>query len=192
MPVVLSLPKFKMPPASSDDIEVIHFGPDSHFTSLVFLYADVLEELQFNAKDQNSYGMLLGTYSIIPIEVRKNEPGEALDFIEITAFKDIWPSENALDYAGYLRKQRDFRPPSDGTTILGLVVLQKTFKEPSLEELMVMRSYFADQIQIALYITGECDQPRVYVIGDTLESFAEIGFSLVKLASEALPFKVKE
>ena len=191
MAVVLSLPKFKAPPASSDDIEVVHFGPESHFTSLVFLYADMLEELQFNAKEQNSYGMLVGSYSVIPIEMRKNEPGEPLDYIEVTAFKDVWPSANALDYAGYLRKQRDFRPPTDGTTILGLVVLQKEFREPSLEELMVMRSYFADQIQIALYITGERDQPRVFVIGDTLESFAETGFSLVKLASDALPFNIK-
>ena len=192
MAVVVSLPKLKMPPTSSDEIEVRHFGPGNSFASLVFLYADMLEELQFNANEANSYGMLLGSYSVIPPEVRKNEPGEALDFIEVTAFKDVFPSANALDYAGYLRKQRDFRAPTDGTTILGLVVLQKTFKTPSLEELMVMRSYFADQIQIALYITGECDQPRVYVIGDKLESFAEIGYSLVKLASDALPFKTKE
>ena len=187
----MSLPKFKLPPQPSDEISVIKYGPDKQFTTQVYLYGDMLEELQYFAKEKNAYGMLTGGYAIIPIEKRNNNPGEPLDFIEVSAFKDIYPGNNALDYAGYLRKQRDFRTPVNGTTILGVAILQNTYAEPTLEDLILMRSYFADQIQIALYITENRDQPRVYVLGDSFESFAEIGYWLVKLADEKLPFNPK-
>ena len=177
-------PKFKLPPQSTAEISVKKYGPDKQFTTRVYLYGDVLEELQYCAKEKNAYGMLTGGYSIIPIEKRTNVPGEPLDFIEVTAFKDICPGNNALDYAGYLRKQRDFRPPVDGTLILGVAILQNVYAEPTLEDLLLMRSYFADQIQIALYITADRKRPRVYALGDTYESFAEIGYSVVQLAEE--------
>ena len=186
---VIGLPQFKEPPRSVDGLSVKTFScPNSQFSTQVFLYADVLEEMIFGVRERDTYGMLVGTYSILPIEKRGNKPGDPLDFIEVTAFKDVYPCGGALEYAEYLRKRRNFRTPDGVNPVMGLLVAKKEGIRPTMEDLMLMRSYFADQMQIVLYVSDTGVIPKVYVLGDMYESFVEIGYSVVHEVGVALPF----
>ena len=175
----MSYPQFKTLPQSTDDIKISHYGPNCLYHTRVYLYADVLEELQFNAKERSAIGTLQGSYAIIRRDAG-SPPSDAQDFIELKAFRDVYPTANALDYANYLRKLRDFKP-DESATVLGPVFMQQQPAPPTLEDLLLMRSYFGSPIQIALYVCGDRTPAHVYILDDVNESFAEIGYFVFHL-----------
>ena len=181
----MNYPNIRPLPQPTSQIAITHYGPNRRYHTMVYLYADVIDELQFNARTRCAIGTLQGSYAII----KRDSPSaltDAQDFIEIKAFKDIYPTADAMEYASYLRRQRDFKP-GDPTAALGLVFMQTTPAAPSLEDLMLMRSYFAVPIQISLYISADRSPARVYMLDDVAESFAEIGYNVIHLA-ENPPF----
>ena len=183
----VNYPNIKPLPQASDGIQITAYGPKCRYHTQVYIYADVLEELQFSAHERNAIGILLGSYALI--KRPPNDPlrqTDAQDFIEIKAFRDVYPTADAMDYANYLRTQRNFKPVEPPIS-LGLVFMQQQPMPPTLEDLMLMRSYFAVPIQISLYICGDRSPAHVYMLDDVSESFAEIGYQVIHLAN-ANPF----
>lgn len=178
----VNYPNIKSLPAATNEIQITPYGPKCRYHTLVYLYADVLEELQFSAHERDAIGILLGSYAII-----KRPPDHPMqltapqDFIEIKAFRDVYPTADAMDYANYLRKQRDFKPDEPSTT-LGLVFMQQKPEPPNLEDLLLMRTYFSTPIQISLFVCGDHSPAHVYMLDDVSESFAEIGYQVIHLS----------
>lgn len=190
MAIAVKYPVFRPLPQATAAVAVTPMGPKNGYHTLVYLYGDVVEELLFNARERDAYGVLTGKYALIR---RSADEGlqRAQDFIEITAFKDVFPTDEALDYAHYLRRQRNYR--NDSANIpLGLAVMRRHFTAPSLEDLMVMRSYFDMPNQIALFIDGSGRRGIVYMLDDVDESFAEIGYSVIHLSEAPCPLVEKK
>ena len=107
------------------------------------------------------------------------------DYLEITAFRDIYPTDNAMDYAGYLRRIRDFKASRDKQLVLGQVILSPEPKNPMLEDLMLQRTYFGYPWQMTVFISASHTRPKVFMLNEANEDWYETGFKLVY--SEAAP-----
>ncbi|MBQ9394229.1 MAG: hypothetical protein IJU23_01775 [Proteobacteria bacterium] len=207
----------KNPIVSSDKIRVIHLGPAGEGTT--YLYGDVLEELSYYAGQKDAYGLLVGhAYKKVDKPLAENAadsktvdnkvlessffaeypPGmivpdvaEVPDFVEISAFKDIYPVDDALEYAARLRRMRDFRNGTEEFPA-GLVRLSKAASELSFEDLMVQRTYFASPGQILLLVSGDRKPPRAFVMDKQHDHFVECGLEIVLPKDAEPPFAVDE
>ena len=174
-------------------VQIVHSGPD--FGMPVFLFEDVLEELIFYAKKKNAFGLLTGNGYLEPeagsddkmdkVDETPSQDAEPLerdepDYIEITAFKDVYPVENPLDYAGYLRKVRNFRENGTDLLCLGVVCLADTAAEITLESLLLQRSYFDMPYQIYLIVSAKDASLKAYRLDKKLE-FVETGIDVVSI-----------
>ncbi len=200
--------------APSDKIQITHLG--SVQNPAVYIFADVLDELVFYANQRSAWGLLTGQGYLLPVDkslstfnnvdktpsistavnenVDKTLPPEAFptdsdkpDYIEITAFRDIYPSVDALDYASHLRKMRDFRN-SDENPVLGAVCLSQTKSELMLEDLLLQRSYFADPSQILLFVSADRKPPRAFRLDETCDHLLDAGLEIVSAVGTELPF----
>ena len=200
----------KAPYVSNDEIEVLSFGPKRELSTSIYLYFDVLEELVFNAKERSARGMLLGKLYRYP-KVDKTSASVAKEainldlqwggdlkakrgtqlipsrsmvcpnqYIEITAFKDIYPTEDALEYGTYLRRQRDFRN-SDEILVVGSVCMTPRLHDLVLEDLLFQRTYFAQAYQVALFVSADGENARIFMLDEMTKSFVEVGYQLVCL-----------
>ena len=128
------------------------------------------------------------------VDNRPAGSGEDLDsgqpeYIEITAFKEVYPSDDAMDYAARLRHLRDFRS-SDAYPVLGLVCLSAERRSLMQEDLLVQRTYLCGPKQILLLVSADRKPPRAYMLDDALECFVETGIEVVSAAGAELPFDV--
>lgn len=193
---------YKNKPVEGKALQILHVGPDCGMP--VFLYADVIEELLFYAKTKDAFGLLMGSGCLDKTKESASgdaEPDKASagdspyadadvpDFIEITAFKDIYPVGDALDYADHLRKMRNFRDTESETLCLGAVCLTREKVDLSLECLFLLRSYFDLPTQILLFVSTDRAVPRAYQLNRQLE-LVEIGIDIVALKDSPLPFDV--
>ena len=188
---------YKTKLCDTDSLQILHIGPDSE--KPFFLFADVLEELAFYANDKNAFGLLVGNAFLDAAnqntpsdgndtsETEKKCAVDEPDFVEITAFKDIYPVNDALDYAGYLRKVRNFRDNETEALCLGAVCLTPQSADLTLECLYLMRTYFDLPIQILLMVSADRKPPRAYQLNKKLD-LIEIGLNVVTLKNESLPF----
>ncbi len=174
----------KSPPATTDEILVTHLGPEQ--PRRIYLFADVLEELIYHASQRKAHGMLTG-HRYLPQDTP--EPGsEVFPYIEITAFKEIYPAEDAIEYAHHLRKMRDFRDADDGEIILGTVSMAAEMPELMLEDLLVQRTYFADADQVLLFVSADKKPPKVFRLDPDTDMLTEAGLEIVGLKESPLPF----
>ena len=205
----------KNPIVSSDKIRIIHIGPQGEATT--YLFGDVLEELSFNAAQKEAFGLLVGqAYKKVDKSLAENAadsnevdkktlessffseypPGmlvpdvaEIPDFVEVTAFKDIYPVDDALEFAARLRRMRDFRNGTDEFPV-GMVRLTREVTELFLEDLMVQRTYFASPGQIFLLVSGDRRPPRAFVLDKQHDHFVEIGLEIVLPKDAEPPFEL--
>ena len=188
---------YKTKLCNTESLQILHVGPHSELP--FYLFSDVLDELVFYANDKNAFGLLVGN-AFLDNAKREVTSGvtEALDptktfdvdvpdFVEITAFKDIYPVKDALDYAGYLRKMRNFRDNETETLCLGAVCLTPKSTDLTLECLYLMRTYFDLPIQILLFVSADRKPPRAYQLNKKMD-MVEIGLEIVTLKNEALSF----
>jgi hypothetical protein len=195
----------KHPLTSHDNIEVLTCGPKREGEASIYLFSDVLEELVFNAHQRSARGMLLGRIYAYPkldkvsagvdkkdleskvwgesSEVKKGnlEKGQKKPqmYMEIAAFKDIYPTEDALDYGMYLRRHRDFRTDDGEILVLGSVCMTPKLHELTLEDLLFQRTYCAEAYQIALFVSADGRDARIFVLDEMLHAFVEVGYRLV-------------
>ena len=105
----------KLPLVSENGICVADYGPANPIGPTAYFFADVLDELIFHAQKHEARGILLGGAFLLPETAEENIANAqktnsfpigltAPDYLEITAFRDIYPTDNAMDYAGYLRR----------------------------------------------------------------------------------------
>lgn len=119
-----------------------------------------------------------------------NETKKDVDFVEITAFKDIYPVEDALDYGMYLRRQRNFRSPQEKQTVVGSVVVSIQPWKIAFEDLLLQRTYWSAEWQIALFVDTEDAPPRVFYLTHESAQLAETGYYVISLKDAPLPFKI--
>ena len=214
-PVLQSASGERSLPKSDDRLTVVPVGtPTSPF--YVYIYADVLDELRFNATSRAARGMLLGAFHPFfvfgpiafddktsdgqgkitlqtdnpPPTVDKTQDTPANDipaekklptcngYVEITAFRDVFSTSDALDYAGYLRRIRNFRTSDTDEVVLGAVAMGQGVSELSLEDLMLQRSYFARPYQVALFVDSDQEAPCLYWL-DEDGNFVRTGYFVV-------------
>ena len=176
----------KSPPVTTDKILVTHIGPEQ--PRRIYLFADVLEELVYHASQRNAHGMLTGR-RYLPQE--EPEPGsEVFPYIEITAFNEIYPAEDAIEYAHHLRKMRDFRDTNADEIILGTVSMAAEMPEVMLEDLLVQRTYFADADQILLFVSADKKPPKAFRLDPDTDILTENGLDIVGLKESPLPFDI--
>ncbi|MBO4351055.1 MAG: hypothetical protein J6A01_08950 [Proteobacteria bacterium] len=181
----------------TESLQILHIGPSSEMP--FYLFADVLDELVFYANDKNAFGLLVGNAFLdadrkieasgenLPPEKTKTFDTDVPDFVEITAFKDVYPVKDALDYAGYLRKMRNFRDTETDGLCLGAVCLMPQSADLTLECLYLMRTYFDLPNQILLFVSADRKPPRAYQLNKKLD-MVEVGLDIVTLKNETLPF----
>lgn len=201
----------KAPYKSNDTIEVLKFGPSREQFASVYLFDDVLEELVFNAHQRSARGMLLGKLYRYPkvdkacadvdrlkinldddsaknkingFETRK-KISKASDkpefYLEIQAFKDIYPTDDALDYGTFLRRARDFRANDNEILVLGSVCMTPKQHELVLEDLLFQRTYCANEYQVALFVSADGQDARVFMLDNMVGAFVEVGYHIVCL-----------
>ncbi|MBR4986792.1 MAG: hypothetical protein IKY83_13755 [Proteobacteria bacterium] len=188
----------KSPLASGDGIRVTEYGTPNPIGPTAYFFADVLEELIFHAQKHDARGILLGSAFLLPETAAQNFLDaksmnripllDTPDYQEVTAFRDIYPADNALDYAGYLRRIRDFKPPRGQQLILGQVILSPAPKQPMLEDLMLQRTYFGMPWQMTVFISASHTRPKVFMLSESGEDWYETGFKLV--ASDDAPLEL--
>lgn len=201
--------KGKKPISASSKLKVTHVGPEQAYR--LYLFSDVLEELTYYASQKNAWGLLSGQFYALPVDKTHsndekmdkpspesssdaakvdNQPADLPippDYVEITAFRDIYPCCDALDYASYLRKMRNFRSAEDCPDV-GPVCLMQQKREPMLEDLLLARSYFAAKNQAIFFISADNACPRAFVLDESLDHFEEVGIDIVSPADAGLPF----
>ena len=186
----------KQPITNGNGICIADYGASNPIGPNAYFFADVLDELIFHAQKHEARGILLGSAFLLPETAAENmvnaqktnsfpiglmEP----DYIEVTAFRDIYPADNAMDYAGYLRRIRDFKASRDKQLILGQVILSPEPKKPVLEDLMLQRTYFGYTWQMTVFISASQTRPRIFMLNESNEDWYETGFKLVY--SESAP-----
>ena len=182
----MSIPR-KRAPQPSPGITVTHRGPDDAFAP-VFLYADVLEELAFHASRRRAFGLLSGCgylYPLAPPTPDKDSatPADASsdpdipDYVEVTAFRDIFPCEDALDYAGYLRRIHEFRDVRGD--VVGVVCLVPEPRHFVYEDLLMFRTYFADPWKIFLMVFGNGTAPAAFRMAGNEVVPVQVGYNLI-------------
>ena len=191
---------YKSKPCDEKSLQIIHVG--THDGMTVFLYADVLEELIFYAKDKDAFGLLMGNAYLdnaflsekkadnsdsVPPEKETDCEVDIPDFVEITAFKDVYPVSDALDYADHLRKMRNFRDTESESLCLGAVCLTSKAVDITLECLYLLRTYFDVPSQVLLFVSADGTKPRAYQLGKNM-ALIEIGLEIVCIRGEPLPF----
>lgn len=186
----------KLPLVSENGICVADYGPANPIGPTAYFFADVLDELIFHAQKHEARGILLGGAFLLPETAEENIANAQKtnsfpigltdpDYLEITAFRDIYPTDNAMDYAGYLRRIRDFKASRDKLLVLGQVILSPEPKNPMLEDLMLQRTYFGYPWQMTVFISASHTRPKVFMLNEANEDWYETGFKLVY--SEAAP-----
>lgn len=104
---------------------------------------------------------------------------EGAEYVIVTAFKDIYPIEDAFDYAVYLRRQRNFRSENEKETVVGTVMLSGEPWKITLEDLMLQRTYCASEWQVALFVDASESPARAFLLTKELSQFTETGYYLV-------------
>lgn len=106
-------------------------------------------------------------------------PKSGTEYVIITAFKDLYPIQDALDYAMYLRRQRNFRSESGDETDVGMVMLSSEPWKIMLEDLMLQRSYCATEWQVALFVDATDAPARAFILTKGLSQLTETGYYLI-------------
>lgn len=183
---------YRQPPVSGNGICVTPIGMPSRPVH-VYLYGDLLEELHYNATLRAARGLLMGNVYTAPAENTAAEPSEKktddkkTDYIVVSSFRDTYPVDQALDYAGYLRRLKNYTNNGSAQPILGTVFMSPEPIALSLEDLMLQRSYFASPHQIALYIEGSNACPRVFMLDDD-SKFIETGYFIIHTSDTLFSF----
>ncbi len=110
---------------------------------------------------------------------------DAPEYVLVTAFKDIYPAQDALEYAAYLRRQRNFRDENEEQTVVGTVAVGKDRRKLMLEDLMLQRTYCADEWQIALFVDTLGDPPRAFFLTKEFAQFAETGYFVISAKTDS-------
>ncbi len=129
----------------------------------VYLFGDIVEELTFAAhkmkEDQASFGILCGglfedeSPDTEKTEEKNRKAGE--EYIEISAFRDIFPVRESLDYAAFLRRDKSLLNTTDYGCVTGIVRLTAKHQALMLEDVFLMRTYFNLPWQVMVLVSGE-------------------------------------
>lgn len=138
-------------------------GLDQTAEAEIYLFHDVLEELIFAAhalKNKNdAFGLLCG--GLFEDAVGEEAHGgdkkqkKALEYVEISAFREIFPVRESLDYAAFLRRDKSLLHTTDYGRVTGIVCLSDAQHCLSLEDVFLMRTYFNLPWQVMLFISGD-------------------------------------
>mgnify|MGYP006943186280 CR=1 FL=1 len=123
------------------------------------------------ARNSNEDGM--------DVDNSSDAPKSGTEYVIITAFKDLYPIQDALDYAMYLRRQRNFRSESGDETDVGMVMLSSEPWKIMLEDLMLQRSYCATEWQVALFVDATDAHARAFILTKGLSQLTETGYYLI-------------
>ena len=169
---------YRQPPVSGNGLCVTPVGIPSRPVH-VYLYGDLLEELHYNATLRVARGLLMGAFYTAPVDNAADAPsGKKTDYVLVSSFQDTYPVAHALDYAGYLRRLKNYTNNGSAQPILGTVFMSPEPISLYLEDLMLQRSYFASSHQIALYVEGGSACPRVFMLDDDAK-FIETGYFII-------------
>ena len=113
------------------------------------------------------------------VDNSSDAPKSGTEYVIITAFKDLYPIQDALDYAMYLRRQRNFRSESGDETDVGMVMLSSEPWKIMLEDLMLQRSYCATEWQVALFVDATDAPARAFILTKGLSQLTETGYYLI-------------
>lgn len=113
------------------------------------------------------------------VDNSSDAPKSSTEYVIITAFKDLYPIQDALDYAMYLRRQRNFRSESGDETDVGMVMLSSEPWKIMLEDLMLQRSYCATEWQVALFVDATDALARAFILTKGLSQLTETGYYLI-------------
>lgn len=177
---------YRQPPVSGNGLCVTPIGVPSRPVH-VYLYGDLLEELHYNATLRAARGLLMGNFYTAPAETTPSE--KKTDYIVVSSFQDTYPVAQALDYAGYLRRLKNYTNNGMEQSILGTVFMSPEPITLYLEDLMLQRSYFALRHQMALYIEGSGVCPRVFMLDDDAK-FIETGYFIIHTPDTLFSFDI--
>ncbi len=113
------------------------------------------------------------------VDNSSDAPKSGTEYVIITAFKDLYPIQDALDYAMYLRRQRNFRSESGDEIDVGMVMLSSEPWKIMLEDLMLQRSYCATEWQVALFVDATDAPARAFILTKGLSQLTETGYYLI-------------
>ena len=113
------------------------------------------------------------------VDNSSDAPKSGTEYVIITAFKVLYPIQDALDYAMYLRRQRNFRSESGDETDVGMVMLSSEPWKIMLEDLMLQRSYCATEWQVALFVDATDAPARAFILTKGLSQLTETGYYLI-------------
>ena len=152
---------FKPVLSSHDAISVQHLGAQCG-EPVFYLYGDVLEELRFHASQRSGFGLLCGCGYLYPVDKQpaNAQDNDAPDYVEISAFRDIYPVDDALDYAGYLRRIREFRNVQGD--VFGFVCLTPEPRTMTYEDLLLFRTYFDAPENLFVMVAGNGAPPTFW------------------------------
>ncbi|MCL2326134.1 MAG: hypothetical protein FWC40_06545 [Proteobacteria bacterium] len=168
-------PRPKAKRVSGTRLEVRFQGPETARELDVFVFSDVLDELVFSAVSRRAAGILTGQWYL------SDKPEDTPhDFIEVAAFRDIYPVDNSLDYATYLRRNRGLLRSQAQERVLGVVHMMPDETPVFLEDIFLQRTYFNLPFHIAMFVFGDGSPSRCFAMTDEGHMF-EIGFYVVSL-----------
>lgn len=155
----------------------------------IYLFGDMVEELTFSAHkmkdDQTSFGLLCGgLFEDEASEAEKEDHHRRVgtEYIEISAFRDIFPVHESLDYAAFLRRDKSLLNTTDYGCVTGIVRLTARPRDLVLEDVFLMRTYFNLPWQVMVLIDG--DGKVVCYRMDEDGMMVKAGFYIVSLPPE--------
>lgn len=178
-------------PSSNDKITVAQIGsPKSSI--LVYIFSDVLEELLFNAQKRSAHALLSGSAYIRPDaspDPAQTPATAEKSHILVSAFSDLYPTHDPLDYADYLRRTKNFRNANTASLApLGVAHLSPAPVPLMLEDLFLQRTYFANPGQITLFINAPHAAPDVYMLDVETSQFFKTGYFVISPKNAPLRF----
>lgn len=160
--------------------------------AVVYLFGDVREELVFAASklDENkmSFGLLCGGLFEDDVSDANNSSNvkskQSVEYIEISAFRDIFPVSESLDYAVFLRRDKSLLNTTDYGCVTGMVCLTRNRHVLTLEDVFLMRTYFNLPWQVFLLISGDGEVACYRMDDDGLLN--QMGFYVVTLHQDVV------
>lgn len=160
--------------------------------AVVYLFGDVREELVFSAsklgENKMSFGLLCGGLfedDVLDENDSSNvKSKQSVEYIEISAFRDIFPVRESLDYAAFLRRDKSLLNTTDYGCVTGIVCLTQNRHVLTLEDVFLMRTYFNLPWQVFLLISGDGEVACYRMDDDGLLN--QMGFYVVTLPQDVV------
>ncbi len=113
--------------------------------------------------------------------LKSEEEKDETDYVEMTAFRDVFSAKDALDYASYLRRMKYYRKCDGPEVVLGAVCMIPEERELMLEDMLLMRTYFGASFQFLMFVPGNGREARLWRLSADGEAFIEQGYKVLTL-----------